>query len=49
VGEVAWQKADHEAGHTHHVTYFSRLVDAKRFEHLTLVEIQRRGWKTAMR
>jgi hypothetical protein len=43
VGEVALPKADQEAGHTHHITYFSRLVDAKRFEHLSLVEIQRRG------
>jgi hypothetical protein len=45
VGEV--QVGPAEAGtqevHTHHITYFSRLVDAKRFEHLTLVEIQRRG------
>jgi len=43
VGEVALAKADREEGHTHHITYFSRLVDAKRFEHLSLVEIQRRG------
>lgn len=43
VGEVAMAEANSEEVHTHHITYFSRLVDAKRFEHLTLVEIQRRG------
>ena len=43
VGEVALAKADSEAGHTHHISYFSRLVNAKCFEHLSLVEIQRRG------
>jgi len=43
VGEVATVKGDSEQVHTRHITYFSRLVDAKRFEHLTLVEIQRRG------
>jgi hypothetical protein len=45
VGEVqvGLAKAGTKEVHTHHITYFSRLVDAKRFEHLTLVEIQRRG------
>jgi hypothetical protein len=44
MGEVQLSLAD--AGtqevHPHHISYFSRLVDAKHFEHLTLVEIQRR-------
>jgi hypothetical protein len=43
VGEVALAEADRPAAHTQNITYFSRLVDAKRFEHLTLVEIQRRS------
>jgi hypothetical protein len=29
--------------HTRHLSYFSRLEDAERFGHLTLVEIHRRG------
>ncbi len=43
VGEVAQTKTDREKWHTKNITYFSRLVDSKRFEHLSLVEIQRRG------
>ena len=43
VGEVALAEAGQETVHTHHISYFSRLVDAKHFEHLSLVEIQRRG------
>jgi hypothetical protein len=43
VGEVAVAGADPQEVHTHRISYFSRLVEAKRFEHLSLVEIQRRG------
>lgn len=45
LGEV--QAASREAGeeevHTGNVSYFSRLVEAEQFEHLSLVEIHRRG------
>jgi hypothetical protein len=45
LGEV--QGAVEEKGewvvHTREVSYFSRLVDAEQFEHLSLVEIHRRG------
>jgi hypothetical protein len=45
LGEV--QAAVQEQGtwvvHTQKITYFSRLVDARQFEHLSLVEIHRRG------
>ena len=45
IGEV--QPAVMEKGewvvHTQNLSYFSRLANAEQFEHLTLVEIQRRG------
>jgi hypothetical protein len=45
LGEVqaAVQEQDTWVVHTQKVTYFSRLVDARQFEHLSLVEIHRRG------
>lgn len=44
-GEVTLpvKEKDEWVVHTHNLSYFSRLVEAKRFEHLTLVEVQRRG------
>lgn len=45
IGEVApaVKEGDEWTVHTRKLSYFSRLVDAERFKHLTLVEIQRRG------
>jgi hypothetical protein len=45
LGEVqaAIREQDAWVVHTRRVSYFSRLVDARRFEHLSLVEIHRRG------
>jgi hypothetical protein len=41
--QAAIQEQDAWVVHTRGVSYFSRLVDARRFEHLSLVEIHRRG------
>lgn len=45
IGEVEPTVEGKEADgvHTRHLSYFSRLVDAAQFEHLSLVEVQRRG------
>jgi hypothetical protein len=45
IGEVqpAVKRQDEWIVRTRRVSYFSRLVDAKQFEHLTLVEMHRRG------
>jgi hypothetical protein len=45
IGEVtpSVKEGDEWVVHTRHLSYFSRLVEAERFEHLTLVEVQRRG------
>ncbi len=45
IGEVQppVKEKDEWVVHTRHLSYFSRLVDAERFENLTLVEVQRRG------
>jgi hypothetical protein len=45
IGEVqrAVKKQDEWVVRTGRLSYFSRLTDAERFEHLTLVEMHRRG------
>lgn len=45
IGEVTppVREKDEWVVHTHYLSYFSRLVEAERFEHLTLVEVHRRG------
>jgi hypothetical protein len=45
IGEVqpAVKKQDEWVVRTKHLSYFSRLVNAEQFEHLTLVEMHRRG------
>jgi hypothetical protein len=45
IGEVQPEAKGKEGDgvHTGNLSYFSRLVDASRFEHLSLVEVQRRG------
>jgi hypothetical protein len=45
IGEVQPEAKGKEGDgvHTGNLSYFSRLVEASRFEHLSLVEVQRRG------
>ena len=45
LGEVVKEQRKESDGEVHvkNISYFSRLVDARRFEHLTLSEVHRRG------
>jgi len=45
IGEVlpAVKEKEEWVVHTQSLSYFSRLVDAEKFQHLSLVEVQRRG------
>jgi len=45
--QAAVQEQDTWVVHTKDITYFSRLVDVRQFEHLSLVEFHRRGLEQA--